>query len=82
MKWTKLDAVALLDFHVWNLRILARRPADPNAPEEDLRLPAAWSIEDRGHHSLYSFDLAGIKASGHPEVFNGPASAVYATPQR
>jgi hypothetical protein len=81
-EWTKHDVVELLDFHVWNLRILARRSAGPVTPEEKLCLPAAWSIEDRSHHSLYDFDLAGIKASGYPEVFNRLASVVYATPQR
>ena len=81
-KWTKSDAVALLDFHVWNLRILARRPGAPDPPEKEWCLPAAWSSENRGHQSLYDFDLAGIKASGYPEVFNKPASAEYATPQQ
>jgi hypothetical protein len=78
-KWTKQDVVGLLDFHVWNLRILMRRDGGQKAPEEDLCLPAAWPIENRGH--LYGFDLAGIKASGYPEVLDSPASAAYATPQ-
>ena len=77
-KWTKHDVVALLDFHVWNLRILARREGDPDTPERGLCLPAEWSIGNRG--GLYYFDLAGIKASGYPEILDKPASAVYATP--
>lgn len=77
--WTKHDVVALLDFHVWNLRLLARREGDPDTPEECLCLPAAWPVENRGR--LYEFDLAGIKASGYPEILNTPASAVYATPR-
>jgi hypothetical protein len=77
-KWTKHDVVVLLDFHVWNLRILARREGDPDTPEKDLCLPTEWSIGNRG--GLYEFDLAGIKASGYPEILNEPASAVYATP--
>lgn len=81
-KWTKLDAAALLDFHVWNLRMLARRSDGAETPEDNLCPPAAWSIEKHGHRSLYDFDLAGIMASGYPEVLNKPAPAVYATPRR
>jgi hypothetical protein len=81
-EWTKRDVVELLDFYVWNLRILAGRSEGPDPPEEELCLPAKWSIEKCGRHPLYQFDLAGIKASGYPEVFDRPASAVYATPRR
>lgn len=81
-EWTKRDVVELLDFYVWNLRILARRSAGPVTPEEKLCLPAKWSVGNGGHDSLYDFDLAGIKASRYPEVLDQPASAVYATPRR
>ena len=80
-EWTKRDVVELLDFYVWNLRILARRSEGRVPPEEELCPPAEWSIEERGHDSLYDFDLAGIKASGYPEVLDRPASAMYAAPQ-
>jgi hypothetical protein len=80
--WTKRDVVELLDFYVWNLRILARRSGGPDPAEEELCLPAKRSIEKCGRHPLYDFDLAGIKASGYPEVFDRPASAIYATPRR
>jgi len=77
--WTKSEVVSLMDFHVWNLRILAGLEGGTESPEESLCLPAAWPGENRGR--LYDFDLAGIQASGYPEVLNRPALAVYATPQ-
>ena len=81
-EWTKRDVVELLDFYVWNLRILARRSAGPVTPEEKLCLPAKWSARNSGRDSLYDFDLAGIKATRYPEVFDRPALAAYATPVR
>ena len=80
-EWTKRDVVGLLDFYVQNLRILDRRFENSVLPEEMFCLPEEWSVEDHGHHSLYNFDLAGIKASGYPKVFYKPESAVFATPQ-
>jgi len=77
--WTKSEVVSLMDFHVWNLRILARLEGGAESPDESFCLPAAWPIENRG--CLYAFDLAGIQASGYPEVLNWPSLAVYATPQ-
>jgi hypothetical protein len=79
-EWTKRDVVRLLDFYVKNLRILARRFANSVLPE-DLCLPADWHMENGDEHCLYDVELAGIKASGYPEVFQRPGSAAYATPQ-
>jgi len=79
-EWTKQDVVTIFDFYVRNLRILARRFGSSGAIEE-FRLPAEWDLQNRDRHSLYVFDLAGIKASGYPAVLDKPP-APFATPAK
>src|SRR4051794_7614377 len=75
--WTKADVVQLFDSYIFSLRVLAR---GSDLSQVDFCLPAQWSLIRRGQRSLYLFEVAGIKASGYPEILNRVEPTEYGTP--
>ena len=78
----KQTLLGMFDEYVLTLRILAGRFLGADRIEDLPELPASDWRKARWYDSLWLFELAGIRASGYPAVFDNAASAVYATPEQ